>query len=72
MLNEVIKILTPLSDKKFIDCTFGGGGYSKELLNFSNNEVHAIDRDKKALLVANELKKNFQKDLNFIKLNLVN
>ena len=61
MLNEVIKILTPLSDKKFIDCTFGGGGYSKELLNFSNNEVHAIDRDKKALLVANELKKKFPK-----------
>ncbi len=65
MLNEVIKILTPLSDKKFIDCTFGGGGYSKELLNFSDNEVHAIDRDKKALLVANELKKKFPKRFKF-------
>ena len=46
MLNEVIKILTPSSDKKFIDCTFGGGGYSRELLKLSNNEVYAIDRDK--------------------------
>ena len=29
-----IKISSPLSKKKFIDCTFGGGGYSKEILSF--------------------------------------
>ena len=68
MLNEVIKILTPSSDKKFIDCTFGGGGYSRELLKLSNNEVHAIDRDKKALLIANKLQKKFPKRFRFYQL----
>ena len=29
MLNEVLKISTPSREKKFIDCTFGGGGYGK-------------------------------------------
>ena len=51
MLNEVIKITLP-SPKKFIDCTFGGGGYSKEILKFSETYVKAIDRDKNALSIA--------------------
>ncbi len=36
MLNEVLQISSPLTNRKFIDCTFGGGGYSKEILKFSN------------------------------------
>ena len=48
MLNEVLKISSPLS-QKIIDCTFGGGGYSREILKFSNTFVKAIDRDNKAL-----------------------
>ena len=32
MLNEVLKISSLSTNKKFIDCTFGGGGYSKEIL----------------------------------------
>ena len=35
MLNEVINICSPSKGGNFIDCTFGGGGYSKELLKFS-------------------------------------
>ena len=31
MLSEVIKISTPSKGGLFIDCTFGGGGYSKAL-----------------------------------------
>ena len=34
MLNEVIKISSPSDGGKYIDCTFGGGGYSKQLLKF--------------------------------------
>ena len=48
MLNEVIKISKPLIGGKFIDCTFGGGGYSKEILNIPQTIVEALDRDKKA------------------------
>ena len=47
MLNEILKISSPSKGGKFIDCTFGGGGYSKEILKFSNTKVQAIDRDEK-------------------------
>ena len=33
MLDEVIKICSPKKGGIFIDCTFGGGGYSKKYLN---------------------------------------
>ena len=61
MLNEVLKISPPSSEKKFIDCTFGGGGYSKAILNFPKTKVQAIDRDKKALLIAKDLERKFPK-----------
>ena len=47
MLNEILKIVKPYKGGKFIDCTFGGGGYSKEILNFPGAYIQAIDRDKK-------------------------
>ena len=49
MLNEVLKYHHYTSSKKFIDCTFGGGGYSREILKLSNTTIQAIDRDKKSL-----------------------
>ena len=67
MLNEVLNISSPSNGGRFIDCTFGGGGYCKEILKYSNTNVQALDRDKKALLVANKLEKSFLIDLNFIK-----
>ena len=64
MLNEVLKIsLSP--NKKFVDCTFGGGGYSKEILKFSNTTVQAIDRDKKVLKKAKELEKKLPQRFKF-------
>jgi 16S rRNA (cytosine1402-N4)-methyltransferase len=65
MLNEVINISSPSSGGKFIDCTFGGGGYSKEILKFSNTTVQAIDRDKKVLSIAKTLEKNFPQRFKF-------
>ena len=57
MLNEVLQISSPSSGGKFLDCTFGGGGYSKEILKFPNTTVQAIDRDKKVISIAKNLKK---------------
>ena len=65
MLNEILKISTPLPNKKFIDCTFGGGGYSKEILKFSNTYIKAIDRDKKTAVLAKKLEKKFPKRFKF-------
>ena len=72
MLNEVLKISSPISNKKFIDCTFGGGGYSKEILKFSKTNIKAIDRDKRTLSLAKKLEQSFPIDSNFIKSNLAN
>ena len=65
MLDEIIKISSPGSKKNFIDCTLGGGGYTKEILKFSNTYVYAIDRDKKTLSIAKNLQKKFPSRFKF-------
>ena len=65
MLDEVIKICSPKSGGTFLDCTFGGGGYSKKILNFSKTKVIAIDRDKHILKIAKSLEKKFPKRFTF-------
>ena len=61
MLNEVINICSPANGGLFIDCTFGGGGYSKKILSYSNTKVIALDRDNFILNFAKQLEKNIQK-----------
>ena len=68
MLNEVLKISSPSTRQKFIDCTFGGGGFSKEILKFSKTNVLAIDRDKKVFLEAKKLEKKYPKRFKFYQL----
>ena len=67
MLNQVLSIISPQHGGTFIDCTFGGGGYSQAILKFTGTKVLAIDRDKSTHKYANSLKKNFQKDSIFFK-----
>ena len=45
MLNEVLKISSPFIGGKYIDCTFGGGGYSREILQVPKTKITAIDID---------------------------
>tara|TARA_B110000967_G_scaffold171255_1_gene181646 strand:+ start:886 stop:1905 length:1020 start_codon:yes stop_codon:yes gene_type:complete len=60
MLDEVIqKCLPSKKNQLIIDCTFGGGGYTKELLKLPNIKVIALDRDKSAIGRAEILKKSF-------------
>ena len=68
MLNEVLNISSPSMGGKFIDCTFGGGGYSQEILKFPNTLVEAIDRDEKVLPIAKNLEKKFSKRFKFHKI----
>ena len=65
MLNEVIKISSPHNGGKFIDCTFGGGGYSREILKFTNTSVEAFDRDKEVFIKAKEFEKKFPSRFKF-------
>ena len=68
MLSEVIQILSPSAGGIFVDCTFGGGGYSKALLNFPNTKVISFDRDIDAIPKAKELEKKFQNRFQFYQL----
>ncbi len=60
MIDEVIKICNPKNGGNFMDCTFGAGGYSKELLRFQETKVVGLDRDSHVIKFANKLKDNFK------------
>ena len=65
MLNEVIKICSPEKGGIFIDCTFGGGSYSKELLKFPNTKIIALDRDSFVQEKAKLIKKKYSDRFTF-------
>ena len=65
MLNEVIKISSPSKGGTYIDCTFGGGGYSNQLLKFPKTIVKGLDRDGKVKKIGKGLEKKFPKRFKF-------
>jgi 16S rRNA (cytosine1402-N4)-methyltransferase len=74
LLKEIISVITPQRGGTFIDCTFGQGGYSKEILKHKNTKVLALDRDieskKKAAQIEEKYPDRFHfKNLKFSKLN---
>ena len=60
LLKEIISIISPQYGGTFIDCTFGQGGYSEEILKFSDTKVIGIDRDFESKKIADKIKKNFE------------
>jgi len=66
MLDEVIKICSPNKGGIFVDCTFGGGGYSKKLLEFPKTKVIALDRDQYVLYLSEKIKKKYSTRFNSI------
>ncbi len=70
LLKEIISIITPQYGGTFIDCTFGQGGYTREILKNPNNKVIGIDRDAESSKIAKKIEKEFPgrfifKNLNF-------
>ena len=68
MLSEIIDISSPSKGGFFVDCTFGGGGYTREILKFPNTRVIGLDRDATVLSIAKKLKKKFKKRFKFYQL----
>ena len=60
LLNEIISIITPQHGGTFIDCTFGQGGYSKEILSYEDTKVIALDRDTDSKKKADSIRDKFQ------------
>jgi len=61
LLNEIISIITPQYGGTFIDCTFGQGGYTKRILEYSKTKVIALDRDPESIKISSLLEKKFGK-----------
>ena len=57
LLNEIVSIITPQYGGTFIDCTFGQGGYTKKILEYSKSRVIALDRDKDSKNISLKIKK---------------
>jgi len=49
MLDEVVEALAVRSDGDYLDGTFGGGGYSRAVLDVSPRRLFALDRDPTAV-----------------------
>ena len=74
LLKEIISVITPQHGGTFIDCTFGQGGYSKEILKHKNTKVLALDRDIESKKKADQIEEKYPdrflfKNLKFSKLN---
>ena len=74
LLKEIISIITPHHGGTFIDCTFGQGGYTKQILKFKDTKVIGLDRDIKSETYSIKIKNKFPdrfifKNLRFSKLN---
>lgn len=58
LLQEVLGTLSPQAEEVYVDATFGGGGYTRAILEAADCKVIGIDRDLEAI----ERAKLFQKD----------
>ena len=55
LLTEVVEALKPADGERYLDGTFGGGGYSRSLLDRAQCQVIALDRDPDAIAAGQAL-----------------
>ena len=66
MLQEVLESLSPRDGAHYVDGTFGGGGYSKAILEAADCRVLGIDRDPAAIARGQELVRRFAGRLSLV------
>lgn len=59
MLDEVLATLAPRDGEIYVDGTFGGGGYSRAILDAADCAVWAIDRDEDAVARGRRMEAEF-------------
>ncbi len=69
MLDEVIAAIAPKNEGKYLDCTFGAGGYSKAILATAKCHVTALDQDPTTKNYADKLTLEFKNNFKFIETN---
>lgn len=68
LLHEVLEYLAPVSGRTYLDCTFGGGGHTQEILRRGASVV-ALDRDPSAGPRAASVQAQFPGAFRFVDLN---
>ena len=70
MLKEVLEVLNPVPGKRFLDCTFGGGGHTRALLDAAEGvQVVGLDCDPDAGKRAAALKEEYPERFRFYDTN---
>ncbi|MDR2458938.1 MAG: 16S rRNA (cytosine(1402)-N(4))-methyltransferase RsmH [Holosporales bacterium] len=66
MVHEVISILAPCNGNRILDCTFGGGGHTRAILNSAECYVLGTDCDPDAADRATSLKEQYRNRFDFM------
>ena len=66
MMKEAIEALNVRDNLDYIDATFGGGGYSKEILKKADCNLLSIDKDPNVKNYANKIKVKYKKRFTFV------
>ena len=66
LLKEVLHFLAPKKGEKFLDCTFGAGGYSRAILDNCDCKVVGVDRDPTVKFFVDNLKDKYKHHFDFI------
>jgi 16S rRNA (cytosine1402-N4)-methyltransferase len=69
LLAEVIESLAVKAGGKYLDCTFGAGGYTRGVLESADCLVTALDRDPTVEDFSKKIKKEFGDKFHFVKTN---
>jgi 16S rRNA (cytosine1402-N4)-methyltransferase len=66
MLREVLAALAPRDGGRYVDGTFGGGGYARAILEAADCRVLGIDRDPEAIARGRKLVEHFEGRLTLV------
>ena len=65
LLKEIISVITPQHGGTFIDCTFGQGGYTNEILKYQSTKVIGLDRDINSEFIGKKIQEKFPNRFSF-------
>jgi len=72
LLKEVLEYLQPKEGGKYLDCTYGAGGYSNAILKSCNCHLTALDQDPSVSVFSSKTKEAFGSRFEFIETNFAN